>query len=67
MSVTCVTIWPMYRPSSGLGIGYCEVVVKTKYLQRFSPQNYAWLLDYIYTKTPYMIKLKREMILAIST
>ena len=27
-----------------------KVMVKTKYLQRFSPQNYAWLLNYMYTK-----------------
>ena len=28
-----------------------KVVVKSKYLQRLSQQNYAWLLNYIFTKT----------------
>ena len=36
-----------------------KVMVKTKYLQRFMPQNYAWILNYIYTKTSYINKLKR--------
>ena len=36
-----------------------KVVVKTKYLQRLSPHNYAWLSDYIYTKTSYIDELKR--------
>ena len=36
-----------------------EVMVKTKYLLRFSRQNYAWLLNYICTKTSNMNKLKR--------
>ena len=31
-----------------------KVVVKTKYFQRFSPQNYAWLINYI--KRPTQIR-----------
>ena len=35
-------------------------MVKTKCSQRFSPQNYAWLLNFLYTKTPYINELKKD-------